>query len=66
MVHILVKSDCLPQFVYGCEIGPLNSANVLENGTVGFDLTAAGDWRESVFYSFIVKLCRYPLLQVSE
>ena len=47
MVHLLVKSDCLPQFVYGCEIGPLNSANVLENGTVGFDLTAAG---EKVFF----------------
>jgi len=44
----LVKSYCLPQLVYVCEIWPLSSVNICEIDiiwNIGFDvfLTAAGE-----------------------
>jgi len=58
----LVKSYCLPQLVYVCEIWPLNSVNIHEidiiwnNGFLRI-LTAAG---EKVLnrYIFIVEFCK--------
>jgi len=62
----LIKSYCLPQLMYGCEIWPLNSVNVREIDIIwnnGFNvfLTAAGEKMLNHF-SFIVELCRYLTL----
>ena len=47
----LVKSYCLPQLMYGCEIWPLNSVNIHEIDIIwnnGFRRIFNCCWRESV------------------
>jgi len=47
----LVKSYCLPQLMYGCEIWPLNSVNVCEIDIIwnnGFRHIFNCCWRESI------------------
>ena len=66
MALLLVKSYCLPQLVYVCEIWPLNSVNIHEidiiwNNGVFNVFNAAGE-KVLNSSSFIVELCRYLIL----